>query len=152
VTTDAPAEAPPGQLIRALAGLLALTEPPLLRLWRSAGLTFTQRRLLRHLRGGPRGAGELALASGLSAPSLTRLVARLERRGYVRRTVDEADRRRIVVTLTSAGERVLADHRVFREAGLVAAARALEPEARVELARRLEELVRLASAAAETPR
>lgn len=142
-------EAPPQQLIQALAGLLTLTEPALLRLWRSAGLTFSQRRLLRHLRDGPRGAGELAASSGLSAPSLTRLVARLERRGYVDRTVDEADRRRIVVTLTRAGERVLAGHRVFREAGLIAAARAMEPKARADLAERLEELVQLASGVTE---
>lgn len=148
VTTNAD-EVSARDVIHALAEVLALTEPPLLRLWRSAGLTFSQRRVLRQLRGGPLGARELAVAVNLSAPSLTRTVDRLERSGLVRRAMDESDRRRIVVSLTAAGERVLADHRVFRDSGLVAAAGALDQRSRAALVERLDELTRLARAAQE---
>lgn len=137
-------EASPRELATALADVLALTEPALLRLWRTAGLTFTQRRVLRHLKDGPVGASELAAASGLSAPSLTRLVARLESRGYVTRAVDGGDRRRVLVALTDAGARILAEHRVLREAGLTAALRAIDPERRAALIDGLAELTRLA--------
>jgi DNA-binding MarR family transcriptional regulator len=152
VVTNAEVEVPARGVIHALAEVLALTEPPLLRLWRSAGLTFSQRRVLHQLRGGPLGARYLAAATSLSAPSLTRTVDRLERSGLVRRAIDGADRRRIVVSLTPAGERVLANHRVFSESGFVAAARALDPRARAELVERLEELTGLARAEQEAKR
>lgn len=45
-------------------------------------------------------AGELARESGLSSGALTTLLDRLERRGYVRRVRDTADRRRIFIELT----------------------------------------------------
>lgn len=129
------------ELVSALGDLIARAEPAILRLWRSAGLTFSQRRLLRQLRNGPRGAGDLAAAAGLSAPSLTRMVARLEQPGYLRRELDASDRRRITIALTERGEQVLAGHRVFREAGLVDAVRRLDPQARIELTGRLRELL-----------
>jgi DNA-binding MarR family transcriptional regulator len=46
---------------------------------------------------GPMTAGELAQRTGLSSGATTRLIDRLERAGYVRRSVDEADRRRVIV-------------------------------------------------------
>ncbi len=45
-------------------------------------------------------AGELARESGLSSGAVTTLLDRLERRGYVRRVRDTADRRRIFIELT----------------------------------------------------
>ena len=49
---------------------------------------------------GPLSAGELAVATGLSPGAITTLVDRLEKDGYVRRTRDEVDRRRVVIELT----------------------------------------------------
>lgn len=49
------------------------------------------------LRSGPQTAGELAARIGLSPGSVTALVDRLESRGFVRRSRDEEDRRRVVV-------------------------------------------------------
>jgi DNA-binding MarR family transcriptional regulator len=49
---------------------------------------------------GPMSAGELAAATGLSPGAITTLVDRLETDGYVRRTRDEDDRRRVVIELT----------------------------------------------------
>lgn len=42
-------------------------------------------------------SGELATGTGLTTGATTRLIDRLERAGYVRRTVDPADRRKVVV-------------------------------------------------------
>jgi DNA-binding MarR family transcriptional regulator len=42
-------------------------------------------------------SGELAEQTGLTTGATTRLIDRLERAGYVRRTVDPADRRRVMI-------------------------------------------------------
>jgi len=67
--------------------------------------------VLMHLLGGPRSQRDLAHASGVTEQTMSRIVARLERSGYVTRTDDPADRRRRAVAITPAG----------REAGLAAA-------------------------------
>ena len=48
-------------------------------------------------RSGPMSAGEIARSSGLAMASVTDLVDRLERKGFVRRTRGSTDRRRVVV-------------------------------------------------------
>jgi DNA-binding MarR family transcriptional regulator len=48
-------------------------------------------------RRGPLSAGELARYSGLATASVTNLIDRLEHKGFVRRTVHAADRRRVQV-------------------------------------------------------
>ncbi|MFJ9338489.1 MarR family winged helix-turn-helix transcriptional regulator [Streptomyces sp. NPDC101733] len=42
-------------------------------------------------------SGELSASTGLTTGATTRLIDRLERAGYVRRTTDPADRRKVVV-------------------------------------------------------
>lgn len=69
--------------------------------------------VLMHLLGGPRSQRVLADESGVTEQTMSRIVARLERSGYVTRTDDPADRRRRAVAVTPAG----------REAGLAAARR-----------------------------
>ncbi|WP_069387992.1 MarR family winged helix-turn-helix transcriptional regulator, partial [Cellulosimicrobium cellulans] len=59
--------------------------------------------VLMHLLGGPRSQRELAAESGVTEQTMSRIVARLERSGYVTRTGDPADRRRRAVELTEAG-------------------------------------------------
>jgi DNA-binding transcriptional ArsR family regulator len=49
--------------------------------------------------GGPLTAGDLARATGLTTASITGVIDRLEQGGFVRRERDEADRRRVMVTL-----------------------------------------------------
>jgi len=46
---------------------------------------------------GPMSAGELGRHTGLAAASVTNLVDRLERKGYVRREADPTDRRRVLL-------------------------------------------------------
>ncbi|MFI6576721.1 MarR family winged helix-turn-helix transcriptional regulator [Nocardiopsis sp. NPDC050513] len=48
-------------------------------------------------RNGPMTAGEIVRGSGLAPASVTGIVTRLEKRGYVRRRKDERDGRRVVV-------------------------------------------------------
>ena len=55
------------------------------------------------LRQGPHTAGDLAERIGLSPASISALVDRLETRGYVRRTRDTDDRRRVLVTPAPEG-------------------------------------------------
>ncbi|WP_240201497.1 MarR family winged helix-turn-helix transcriptional regulator [Cellulosimicrobium cellulans] len=69
--------------------------------------------VLMHLLGGPRSQRVLADESGVTEQTMSRIVARLERSGYVTRTDDPTDRRRRAVAITPAG----------REAGLAAARR-----------------------------
>jgi DNA-binding MarR family transcriptional regulator len=51
--------------------------------------------------------GELSPAVRLTQPSLSRAVARLERRGFLRRAGTAADRRGVVIAATPAGRDVL---------------------------------------------
>jgi predicted transcriptional regulator len=67
--------------------------------WKILGL------LERH---GPRTAGELSEHAGLAPASVTGILDRLEDRGWIRRSRDEADRRRVVVAL---------DHRLSADMG-----------------------------------
>jgi DNA-binding MarR family transcriptional regulator len=50
--------------------------------------------------------GELAKQLGMSAAALTNRLDALEKRGYVDRTHDRDDRRKVVATLTPAGHKV----------------------------------------------
>ncbi|MFC8923989.1 MarR family winged helix-turn-helix transcriptional regulator [Cellulosimicrobium sp. NPDC057127] len=59
--------------------------------------------VLMHLLAGARSQRELAAESGVTEQTMSRIVARLERSGYVTRTGDPLDRRRRAVGLTDAG-------------------------------------------------
>lgn len=63
----------------------------------------TDLRCLDCLFGGQMAAGDLAGAVGLSISAMTTLLDRLERRGFVRRVADPADRRRVLVEMTETG-------------------------------------------------
>jgi DNA-binding MarR family transcriptional regulator len=59
---------------------------------------------LRRAPGQQLSAGALLRGSQVTAGAITNRVARLERQGWVRRDIDRADRRQVLVTLTPAGE------------------------------------------------
>src|SRR4051795_9994129 len=65
---------------------------------------------------GPRRITELAAAEAVAQPTVTTLVARLERDGLVRRAPDPADARAVRVHLTDAGRERLARRRAARAA------------------------------------
>lgn len=70
---------------------------------RALGLGPADLRCLDVLVDGPHTAGSLARATGLRPAATTALVDRLAERGFVRRSPDPADRRRVVVELTDEG-------------------------------------------------
>ena len=127
-----------------MADLVSLVEPRLLALWRATGMTLSQRRVLRQLRDGPRSAGEVAVALAISAPSLTRQLTKLEDRGLVVRSPDTQDRRKVLVELTPAGRRTLAQNRLFNGSPIARAARELTPAQQRTVVESLAVLVRLA--------
>jgi DNA-binding MarR family transcriptional regulator len=68
------------------------------------GLSASDEKTLEVLsRLGPLTAGQLAEHTGLASASVTALIDRLERRGFVRRVRDPADRRRVIVELVPEG-------------------------------------------------
>lgn len=60
---------------------------------------------------GPQRITRMAAAEGVSQPSMTQLIQRLEQRGLVTRTSDPSDGRVALVSLTSEGTAVLAARR-----------------------------------------
>lgn len=63
---------------------------------------------------GPLRAGELAQHEGVSAPSISRMVAVLEAHGAVRRTVDPQDSRAALIEATQTGRQLLQSGRSDR--------------------------------------
>ncbi len=82
----------------------ALLDPVRLRVWDSLGLTVTQLRVLGHLNEQD-GLGNAELADRLfvTRPSVSALLERLERNGFIRREISLADRRGIRILLEPAG-------------------------------------------------
>lgn len=63
------------------------------------GLSITEGMCLSELFHGPRTAGALAAASGLTPAAITALIDRLEARGFVTRTRSSEDRRKVMVEM-----------------------------------------------------
>jgi DNA-binding MarR family transcriptional regulator len=85
-------------------------------LWRHKpeGLTIAQFRGLAFVNAYPDSApSELAGYLMLTRPAVTRLVDELVRRRLLARREDEADRRRLALSLTVAGRRILDSHFVL---------------------------------------
>src|SRR5438132_5231531 len=68
-------------------------------------LNRTDLRCLDWLFDGPKTAGQLAEAIGLSSAATTTLLDRLEQRGLVRRVRDAGDRRKVLAEMTELGYR-----------------------------------------------
>ncbi|HEU5279079.1 MAG TPA: MarR family transcriptional regulator [Gaiellaceae bacterium] len=110
--------------------------PVLLRLNRelrreihSLGVTGGQVGLLVQIKYHPGiGMRELAALERISVPGMSKFVARLEEAGLVERSPVEGDQRRVGLTLTAAGQRVLRSVKSKRTAWLSARLRELDPE------------------------
>src|SRR5580692_12422601 len=64
--------------------------------------------------GGPMALGQLAAAEQVKAPTMSRVVAGLKRSGLAKIEIDSKDARRIQVTATASGERLLQQARTRR--------------------------------------
>ena len=95
-------------LLRAYLDAVTLSEALQTRIWHAAELTLTQVRALRRLAKEPKSLGQLGEELGLTPPSVTHLVDRLEKRGLIERSRLDPDRRKITAVLTAEG-RKLAD-------------------------------------------
>ncbi|HEY8315681.1 MAG TPA: MarR family transcriptional regulator [Gaiellaceae bacterium] len=89
------------------------------------------------------GVRDLATRERVSPPALSNHVDRLERDGLVSRTPDASDRRRVGLTLTDEGQRVLRRVRSRRTAWLATRLRGLEPEDLEAIEAAIEPLGRL---------
>jgi MarR family transcriptional regulator, organic hydroperoxide resistance regulator len=114
----------------------------------ASSLTLSQYGLLEPLIGqGSARVRELASQAGISAPTATRILDTLERRGLVQRTRAREDRRGVRVGLTGNGRRVLVEQhdwvrarqRAFYES-LTGNQQALAPDLLVKLAALIDEL------------
>jgi DNA-binding MarR family transcriptional regulator len=90
---------------------------------------------------GPLETRELASSMGCSRPTVTGVATTLERRGLVRRIAHEHDGRLVVVELTAAGERTIAELFPRFNAGETAVTAALSAEEKATLAALLRKLV-----------
>lgn len=94
--------------------------------------------------GGPLPMSALAAAEQVQPPTITRLVAELERDGLVERIRDPGDRRVLKVQATAQGRRLLEEGRRRRVARLAAAVAALSAGDRKTLDRAAELIRELA--------
>ena len=99
-----------------------------LRRERIAGVSPHQVSLLASIKHAPGvTVGELAAEERVSTAAMSKRVSRLERDGLVARTQSESDRRRVGLTLTEEGQRVLRRVRSRRTAWLASRLGALTP-------------------------
>ncbi|GAB2707062.1 MarR family transcriptional regulator [Microbacterium marinum] len=84
---------------------------------------------------GPHTLGELADRERVSAPSMNRTVNGLEESGYLTRTPDDADRRKVIIDLTDAGRDVVVETVRRRDSWLEAAFADLSAPQRATLAK-----------------
>ncbi len=98
--------------VRAFFDASALLDPMRLGIWDRAGLTVTQLRLLGHLHE-QEGLSNAELADRLyvTRPSVSALLERLERGGFIRREVAPNDRRGICIWLEERGRSALSSLR-----------------------------------------
>lgn len=101
----------------------------------AAGLSRAQLAVLHALRDiGPRRITDLAELEQVTQPSMTLLVSRMERAGWVRREPDPLDRRGVLVTLTPDGRGRLDRVVAARAAALKRRLERLQPAHRAALA------------------
>ena len=92
------------------------------------GVSAAQLSALSVLMGGPRTLGELAAAEQVRPPTMSTLVADMERLRLVRRSRDPADARVARIEMSAKGRRVLARGRELRIADIERRVRRLRPE------------------------
>src|SRR5438093_7455330 len=95
----------------------------------SLGVTGGQVSLLVQIKYHPGiGIRELATLERISVPGMSKFISRLEEAGLVQRAPVEGDQRRVGLTLTAAGQKVLRSVKSKRTAWLSARLRELDPD------------------------
>ena len=91
----------------------------------------------------PLSAGRIAERVSLSQGTVTLILDKLESRGLVSRARDEGDRRKVLVTLTAGGRRVLESAPPLMQAQFIRRFENLSAEQREELVHSLERIAEL---------
>ena len=95
----------------------------------SLGVTGGQVALLVQIKFHPGiGIRELAALERISVPGMSKFISRLEEAGLVQRAPVEGDQRRVGLTLTPAGQKVLRSVKSKRTAWLASRLRDLDPD------------------------
>lgn len=94
---------------------------------------------------GPHTLGELAERERVSAPSMNRTVNCLQDSGYISRSADEKDGRKVVISLTDAGRAVVDETARRRDAWVEAALADLTTRERATIARAAALMERMAA-------
>lgn len=94
---------------------------------------------------GPAGAGELAEWERVSAPTMSRTIGALADAGWVERSDDPADGRRVIVTITESGRQLLAQTRRARDEWMAVRLEGLTPDEVARLEDALPLLERIAT-------
>jgi len=116
----------------------------------SLGVTGGQVGLLVQIKTRPGiGMRELASVERMSVPGMSKYIARLEEAGLVQRAPVEGDQRRVGLSLTAAGHKVLRSVKSKRTAWLAGRLRQLEPEELDALDAAIEPLAHLLELDAE---
>jgi DNA-binding MarR family transcriptional regulator len=110
----------------------------------SLGVTGGQVGLLVQIKARPGiGMRELASVERMSVPGMSKFIAKLAEAGLVQRAPVEGDQRRVGLSLTPAGHKVLRSVKSKRTAWLAARLRHLEPEQLEALDAAIEPLAHL---------
>ena len=96
---------------------------------------------------GPMRLTELAAAEHVTQPAMTQLVSRLERGGLAERRGNPDDRRLVMVHVTAAGRKLIAERRAARAERLSALLAQLTPDERTAIAAAVPAINRLVSLA-----
>lgn len=113
----------------------------------SLGVTGGQVSLLVQIKYRPGiGMRELAALERISVPGMSKFVARLEEAGLVQRAAVEGDQRRVGLSLTPAGDKVLRSVKSRRTAWLAARLRQLDEAELQAIDAAIEPLTRLLEA------
>src|ERR1700710_552409 len=98
-------------------------------------------------RAGPMTPGQLAKSEHVQPPSMTKIIERLEARGFLRRTPDPTDRRQVLVSRTDTGNDFVEQSRAVRTAWLTQQVSKLEPDDQRAIVAATAALTRLAEIA-----
>jgi DNA-binding MarR family transcriptional regulator len=110
----------------------------------SLGVTGGQVSLLVQIKYHPGiGIRELAALERMSVPGMSKFISRLEEAGLVQRAAVEGDQRRVGLTLTPAGHKVLRSVKSKRTAWLASRLRDLDPDELEAIDAAIEPLARL---------
>jgi len=94
----------------------------------ATGFQVSHFRVLKLLQKQPRSLSELATCQAVALPTMSRTVSALVERGWVARTEDSQDRRRVQLRMTDAGAMVFQELRARAQARLATRLASLSPE------------------------